>query len=138
MTTARNKQDLTSDSHYQDLLGQISKVYRSGQNRAYQAANRYLTETYWQIGHDIVEFEQGGKERAEYGKALLSNLSRDLTRRHGKGFSRSNLVYMRLLYLTYPISQKPSDLLSWSYYAELLREMAYTVHSESIVEQVGP
>ncbi|HBJ34368.1 MAG TPA: hypothetical protein DDZ51_06310 [Planctomycetaceae bacterium] len=121
MTTGKNNPELTSDSHYQHLLGQISEVYRTGQNRAYQAANRYLTETYWQIGHDIVEFEQGGKERAEYGKALLSNLSRDLTGRHGKGFSRSNLVYMRLLYLNYPISQKPSDLLSWSHYVELLR-----------------
>ena len=50
----------------------------------------------------------------DYGTALLHTLSRDLTRRHGKGFSRSNLIYMRLLYLEYPISQKPSDLLSWS------------------------
>lgn len=48
-------------------------------------------------------------------------LSRDLTRLHGRGFSRSNLVYMRLFYLRYPISQKPSDLLSWSHYVELLK-----------------
>ena len=80
-----------------------------------------MTETYWQIGHDIVEFEQGGKIRADYGKALLTNLSRDLKLRHGKGFSRSNLIYMRLLYLHYPKGQKPSDLLSWSHYVELLR-----------------
>ena len=83
--------------------------------------NSVMTETYWQIGHDIVEFEQGGKIRADYGKALLTNLSRDLKLRHGKGFSRSNLIYMRLLYLHYPKGQKPSDLLSWSHYVELLR-----------------
>lgn len=68
-----------------------------------------------------MEFEQGGKIRAEYGKGLLNNLSRDLTLRHGKGFSRSNVVYMRLLYLAYSKGQKPSDLLSWSHHVELLR-----------------
>ena len=88
---------------------------------AHQAVNVCITETYWQIGYRIVEFEQSGKARADYGKALLANLSRDLTLRHGKGFSRSNLVYMRILYLNYPISQKPSDLLSWSHYVELHR-----------------
>jgi predicted nuclease of restriction endonuclease-like (RecB) superfamily len=113
--------ELTTDSEYQQLVGRISEVYTKGQLRATQAVNVHITQTYWQIGHDIVEFEQGGKVRAEYGKALLATLSRDLTRCHGKGFSRSNLVYMRLLYLQYPIGQKPSDLLSWSHYVELLR-----------------
>jgi len=113
--------ELTTDSGYQQLLGRISEVYTTGQMRAQQAVNAHITETCWQIGHDIVEYEQEGKVRAEYGKALLATLSRDLTLRHGKGFSRSNLVYMRLLYLNYPISQKPSDLLSWSHYVELLR-----------------
>ena len=113
--------ELSTDTDYQRLLGGISTVYTAGQVRAHQAVNAHITETYWQIGHDIVEFEQGGKARADYGKALLASLSRDLTLRHGKGFSRSNLVYMRLLYLQYPISQTPSDLLSWSHYVELLR-----------------
>jgi predicted nuclease of restriction endonuclease-like (RecB) superfamily len=113
--------ELTTDSEYQQLVGRISEVYTEGRIRATQAVNVHITQTYWQIGHDIVEFEQGGKVRAEYGKALLATLSRDLTRYHGKGFSRSNLVYMRLLYLQYPIGQKPSDLLSWSHYVELLR-----------------
>ena len=113
--------DPTTDSEYQRLLGRISEVYTNGQVRAHQAVNTCITETYWQIGHDIVEFEQGGKVRADYGKALITNLGRDLKLRHGKGFSRSNLIYMRLLYLNYPISQKPSDLLSWSHYVELLR-----------------
>lgn len=62
-----------------------------------------------------------GQVRAEYGKALLKQLARDLTLRHGKGFSRSNLVYRRLLYQRYPISQKPSHQLSWSHYVELLK-----------------
>ena len=113
--------ELTADSGYQRLLGRITEVYTWGQLRANQAVNAQITETYWQIGHDMVEFEQGGKVRADYGKALLLSLSRDLTLRHGKGFSRSNLIYMRLLYLNYKIGQKPSDLLSWSHHVELLR-----------------
>ena len=112
---------LVNDTSYRNLLGRISETYTAGRARALQAVNTQLLETYWQIGHDIVEFEQGGKVRADYGKALLQSLSRDLTPLHGKGFSRSNLIYMRLLYLEYPISQKPSDLLSWSHYVELLR-----------------
>jgi hypothetical protein len=113
--------ELTHDGGYQELVIRISEVYRTGRARAERAIKTHITETYWQIGHDIVEFEQGGKVRAEYGKALLKQLSRDLTLRHGRGFSHSNLVYMRLLYVEFPISQKPSDLLSWSHYVELLR-----------------
>ena len=113
--------DLTADDGYQSLLGKISETYSTGQTRATQAVNAHITETYWQIGHDIVEFEQGGKTRADYGTGLLASLSRDLSARHGKGFSRSNVIYMRLLYLAYPKGQKPSDLLSWSHHVELLR-----------------
>jgi len=113
--------ELTTDSEYHRLLGRISEVYTTGQVRAYQAVNAHITETYWQIGHDIVEFEQRGKVRADYGTALLASLSRDLTLRLGKGFSRSNLVRFRQLYLTYPISAKASQQLSWSHYVELLK-----------------
>ena len=112
---------LTSSENYQQLLEQISNTYTQGRVAAMQAVNAYLSETYWQVGQHIVEFEQGGKIRADYGKALIASLAKDLNLRHGKGFSRSNLVYMRLLYLRYPISQKPSHLLSWSHYVELLK-----------------
>ena len=113
--------ELTTDTEYQRLLGRISEVYTEGQVRAHRAVNAQLTETYWQIGHDIVEFEQGGKVRAEYGTALLATLSRDLTLHHGKGFSRSNLVRIRQLYLSYPISATLSHQLSWSHVVELLK-----------------
>ena len=83
--------------------------------------NRELLATYWQIGQHIVEFEQAGQQRADYDKDLINQLARDLSLRHGKGFSRTNLIYMRLLYLRYPISQMPSDLLSWSHFVELLK-----------------
>lgn len=111
----------SADYSYEELVDRISQTYVVGRQRAVRAVNTLITETYWQIGHDIVEYEQGGKVKAEYGQALLTRLSRDLTRLHGRGFSRSNLVYMRLFYLRYPISQKVSDLLSWSHYVELLK-----------------
>jgi predicted nuclease of restriction endonuclease-like (RecB) superfamily len=112
---------LATDSGYQDLLGRISESYASGQARAAQAVNHHLTETYWEIGRQIVEFEQGGQARAAYGKALLDNLSRDLTLRHGKGFSRSNLSRFRRFYLMFPIRAKASHELSWSHLVELLK-----------------
>lgn len=91
------------------------------------------------IGQHIVEFEQGGNRKAEYGKALINNLSADLTNRLGKGFSRSNLIYMRLFYLEFPISEKPSHQLSWSHYVELLKISDKTERSfytqQSIIER---
>ena len=113
--------ELTTTDGYRQLLEQISDTYRQGQIRAIQAVNAQLIETYWRVGQHIVEFEQGGKARAEYGTALIAELAKDLNLRHSKGFSRSNLVYMRLLYQRYPISQKPSHQLSWSHYVELLK-----------------
>jgi predicted nuclease of restriction endonuclease-like (RecB) superfamily len=113
--------ELIATDDYQQLLKQISNTYTQGRIRAIQAVNVQITETYWQLGRHIVEFEQGGKIRADYGKALIASLAKDLNLLHGKGFSRSNLVYMRLLYLRYPISQKPSHQLSWSHYVELLK-----------------
>jgi predicted nuclease of restriction endonuclease-like (RecB) superfamily len=116
-----NSSELTTDTGYQSLLGKISEVYATGQARAAQAVNVHITETYWQIGRDIVEFEQGGNIRADYGKALLTKLSRDLTLRHGKGFSRSNVVRIRQFYLAYPKGATLSHQLSWSHIVELLK-----------------
>lgn len=113
--------ELTSDSGYQQLHSRIGEAYTTGQLRAHQTVNSVMTETYWQIGHDIVEFEQGGKVRADYGKSLLNNLSRDLKLLHGKGFSRSNLSRFRQFYLAYPNCAKASYILSWSHYIELLK-----------------
>ena len=116
-----NGNNLTTDTGYQGLLGKISEVYATGQARAAQAVNVHITETYWQIGRDIVEFEQGGNVRADYGKGLLDRLSRDLTIRHGKGFSRSNVVRIRQFYLAHPKGATLSHQLSWSHIVELLK-----------------
>lgn len=80
-----------------------------------------MLDANWQTGKYIVEFEQGGKARAEYGKQLLVNLARDLTRINGKGFNRSNLTYMRKLYLAFPKCGTLSHKLTWSHYYEILK-----------------
>ena len=116
-----NGSELTTDTSYQSLLRKISEVYATGQARAAQAVNVHITETYWRIGRDIVEFEQQGSARAVYGKGLLDRLSRDLTLRHGKGFSRSNVVRIRQFYLAHPKGATLSHLLSWSHIVELLK-----------------
>lgn len=117
-------QSLTASPSYRDLLKQISDTYTQGRMRAVRAVNTQLTETYWQVGRHIVEFEQGGNNKAEYGKSLISTLARDLSLRHGRGFSRSNVVYMRLFYQCFPDARKSqtlSDQLSWSHIVELLK-----------------
>ncbi len=113
--------ELTQTDGYQQLLEQISDAYTKGRVRAVQAVNTQLIETYWQAGRHIVEFEQAGQLRAEYGKALVQTLAADLSLRHGKGFSRSNLIRFRQFYLAYPISATLSHQLTWSHIVELLK-----------------
>ncbi len=106
---------------YQLLITQIGSLLQSGRQQASQTVNTILVQTYWRIGQHIVEFEQKGKERAEYGSQLFERLSKDLTDAYGKGFSRSNLLYMRKLYQCFPISETLSHLLTWSHYYEILK-----------------
>jgi len=106
---------------YQTLLSQIGETLKEGRNKAIYSVNHSLVMTNWHIGRYIVEFEQEGNIRATYGTALLDNLSRDLTKRYGKGFSRSNLNFIRMLYVKYPNCETLSHKLSWSHYFELLK-----------------
>ncbi|MBI2657668.1 DUF1016 domain-containing protein, partial [Candidatus Woesearchaeota archaeon] len=91
-----------------------------GRKRAYSAINTILVRTYWEIGKQIAEYEQTSGIKAEYGSGLFERIAKDLRTRFGKGFSRSNIIYMRLMYLNYSKSQTLSDQLSWSHYVELL------------------
>ena len=83
--------------------------------------NSILVQTYWEIGRYIVEFEQGGNEKAEYGSQLFDRLSADLTQTYGKGFGRSNLFYMRKLYLSFQNIGTLSHKLTWSHNYERIR-----------------
>lgn len=106
---------------YCHLLDSISTLWSEAKERAIVAVNTELLDTNWKTGQYIVEYEQGGKARAEYGKQLLTQLAKDLTIRHGKGFSRSNLSYMRKLFLTFPKCETLSHKLTWSHYFEILK-----------------
>jgi len=112
--------ELTENKDYKKLIENIGFVYYKARNKIISAINVEMLDAYWKIGKNIVEFEQKGKIKAEYGKKLLINLSKDLSIKYGKGFSRSNLQYMRLFYIHYPIRQTVSGKLSWSHYVELL------------------
>lgn len=112
---------LVEDVEYVRLVSLISDLWENAKAKAAIAVNAELLDANWQTGCYIVEFEQGGNAKAKYGDSLLVNLSKDLTRMKGKGFSRSNLVYMRKLYLTFPKSETLSHQLTWSHYFELLK-----------------
>ncbi len=112
---------LTDTPDYVLLLTQISDTYTQGRLQAVQAVNVHITQTYWQVGRHIVEFEQDGKAKAAYGKALITKLAQDLSLRHGKGFSRSNLIRFRQFYLAWPIGATLSHQLNWSIIVELLK-----------------
>ena len=98
----------------------VSDVLDAARRRAYTAVNFAMVEAYWEIGRSIVE-QQGGEERAEYGEALLRELSRRLTKDFGKGFDESNLRYMRRFYLAFPIRDALRHELSWTHYRRLSR-----------------
>jgi predicted nuclease of restriction endonuclease-like (RecB) superfamily len=92
-------------ANYDSLIGTIRSLVETARRSAARSVNALMTATYWEIGRRIVEFEQGGRERAIYGAKLLSNLSGDLSARLGRGFSRDNLESMRLFYLAFPAVQ---------------------------------
>ena len=110
-----------NDAAYQKLIDNITTLWSESKAKAITAVNTELLDANWQTGKYIVEYEQGGKQKAEYGKKLIINLSKDLTARNGKGFSWSNLIYMRKFYLTFPKSETVSQQLTWSHYFELLK-----------------
>ena len=102
------------------MILEIRKLLENARNNIAQQVNTELLTTYWNIGRIIVEYEQQSQLRAEYGKQTLKELSKELTREFGKGFSRSNLQNMRAFYLAYEKCQTPSGKLAWSHYCELL------------------
>ena len=96
----KNKIDRLHDHVFKDIKTLMDRA----REEVTREVNNILLETYWEIGRIIVEDEQGHSERAEYGRELINDLSRQLTKEYGKGFSKSNLFNMRNLYLSYPIS----------------------------------
>ena len=109
-----------------DLYAGIREVLAAARTQARRAVNDAMVQAYWQVGRLIVEDEQGGEKRAEYGKRVLPELAKRLTTEFGAGFSTTNLKLFRQFYLAFPMSHTLCDQsalgkLSWSHFRQLLR-----------------
>lgn len=101
--------------------GRIRTVLTEARDRAWQAINSAMVAAYWEVGRIIVEVEQEGKDRADYGKQVIAGLAERLKADFGRGFDRSNLFHMRAFYLAFPIVDAVRRELSWTHYRLLLR-----------------
>jgi predicted nuclease of restriction endonuclease-like (RecB) superfamily len=120
-----------------DLINSIGSTLQKARQNAIKAVNNELVKANWEIGQYIVEYEQQGKEKADYGSALLSNLAKDLKSKYGKG-SKSSIYLCRQFYIKYPIFQTVSGKLSWSHFAELLTvsdDMARSFYEQQSVKE---
>lgn len=111
------KKKVMEPKNYNSLLDRIANILVEARTKVVREINKAQVLAYWEIGREIVVFEQKGKLRAEYGQRLLIKLSEDSTQKFGKGFSVDNLQLMRKCCMTFP--DKP--MLSWSHYFELLK-----------------
>ena len=109
-----------NDELINDMYNQISDIITNNKTKMIYQINSTLVETNFMIGKVIVENEQNGNIRAEYGKDILNKLSRKLTNKFGSGFSRSGLQNMRLFYNKYKNCQPLAGKLSWSHYCYLI------------------
>lgn len=108
--------------HSASFIREIKQIVTEARQKAYTAINSAMVEAYWQMGKRIVEEEQQGKERADYGVQLFKELSAELTKEFGKGFSTGSLYYYRQFYNTFPeIFATPWRILSWSHYKRLIQ-----------------
>jgi len=107
---------LTENNIYEKIRSEVEKA----RQKVYATVNLTMVETYWNIGKQIYE-AQDKNERAEYGKGLLKFLSQKLTKEFGKGFTITNLKYMRQFFMAFPNSHSLSDQLSWTHYRMLLK-----------------
>ncbi len=111
--------DKISTKNYGRLLTEVKKLIEVSRKHIVREVNSTLTMTYWSIGKYLVEYEQDGEERAEYGSKLLKSLSDDLVSIYGKGFSERNLERMRNVYLLFGKSSTALTKLSWSHLLRL-------------------
>jgi len=103
------------------LYDTINQIIEEARNTVYRTANFTMVQAYWNIGRAIVEEEQNGKERAEYGQELIKQLAKKLTKKHGKSFSERNLWYIKQFYQKWTNMNALRSELSWTHYRLLLR-----------------
>ena len=102
------------------MINEIRNIILASRQKVIYQVNDAMLMAYWNVGKIIVENEQNGNIKAEYGKQVIREVSRELRKTLGTGFSVSNLFNMRKFYITYPKFQTVSRILSWSHYCELL------------------
>jgi hypothetical protein len=115
------KQASPEDENLRPLLRSLRGLIQQARQQALRAVDVVQVQTCWEIGRHIVEFEQNGAARAEYGKRLLPALAAALTTDFGKGFDATNLWHMRRFFLAFPILDAVRRELSWTHYRTLLR-----------------
>ena len=120
MNNDKNEKGLINQQEVEDLYAGIRNILANARQRAYSAVNFAMVESYWLIGQQIIEHEQHGEARADYGKGLLKELAAKLSVEFGKGFDESNLRYMRLFYRCFPIRDTLRHELTWSHYRRLI------------------
>jgi predicted nuclease of restriction endonuclease-like (RecB) superfamily len=103
------------------LFERISEILEIAQSRIYHTVNSEMLYAYWNVGREIIEEEQKGKDRAAYGSALLEELAKRMTKRYGRSFSSRNLRYMRQFYKEFPKWNAVRSELSWTHYRMLLK-----------------
>ncbi len=108
-------------THHQDFYHNVAEILRAARGNAYRAVNFAMVEAYWNVGRMIVEEEQQGKERAEYGAFLIQNLAVRLSNEFGRGFSEPSLWNMRQYYQCFPILSALRRELTWTHYKSLIR-----------------
>jgi len=112
---------IEEDEGASQLLRSLRDLIQNARQKGLRAVDVVQVQTCWEIGRHIVEFEQGGSARAEYGARLLQSLASSLASEFGRGFDVSNLRYMRLFYNAFPIRDALRHELSWTHYRTLLR-----------------
>ena len=103
------------------LYEKVVSILNEARNKVYRTANFEMVKAYWNVGREIVEVEQNGSEKAEYGKYIVKTLSEKLTNEYGSGYDRSNLFNMRKFYLVFPKVDALRQQLSWTHYRHLMR-----------------
>jgi len=103
-------------SQQTDFYSDIRTLIEHSRTKVYEAVNFSMVQTYWQIGKRIFEEEQNGNGQTDYEKILVESLEEQLTSDFGKGFDANNLIYMRRLFISFPVANTLRPLLSWSHY----------------------
>lgn len=122
---------------FNNTYNNIKTILDNARRNVYYAVNFEMVQAYWSIGRVIVEEEQKGKKRAEYGQYLIKELSKRLINEYGKGFDISNLKHMRLFYILFPKGDALRRLLTWTHYRLLLRVENQNARNFYIIESIN-